>query len=82
MRAIALTLIVAGAAAGQQFEQVSLGPAQHANATKPAFHGDAVSLSALNSTLRQLIQRAYGVEDYQISGTRRWMQKEKIRSDR
>jgi uncharacterized protein (TIGR03435 family) len=66
-RAIALTFILSGAAIGQQFDRVSVRlAAQGANATRPAFHSDAVTLSALNTGLRQLIQRAYGVEDYQI----------------
>jgi uncharacterized protein (TIGR03435 family) len=57
-------------AIAQQFEQVTVTPAQNAARTRPTLHSDAVTLSAINTRLRQLIQRAYGVEDYQISGIR------------
>ena len=50
---------------------------QGANAAKPTFHSDAVILSAVNTTLRQLIQRAYGMEDYQIV-TPDWLQQERF----
>ncbi len=65
-RVITVAFILSAAANAQQFEELSVRPAQNATATKPAFHSDAVALSAINSTLRQLMQRAYGVEDYQI----------------
>jgi uncharacterized protein (TIGR03435 family) len=63
--AIAVALILPLTATAQQFEQLSLKPAEsiYANTT---FHSDAVTLSAANNTLKQLIQRAYGVEAYQI----------------
>ena len=67
IRAIAVAFILPVAASGQQFERVSVRPAQSVRANV-TFHSDAVTLSAVNNTLRQLIQRAYGVEDYQIAG--------------
>jgi hypothetical protein len=64
--AIVAAFILPALAGGQQFEQVSVRPARNANRTRPTFHSDAVTLSVVNTSLRMLIQRAYGVEDYQI----------------
>jgi uncharacterized protein (TIGR03435 family) len=75
IRAVAVAFIVSAAGNAQQLEQVTVRPAQHANATNTAFHSDAVTLSAVNTSLRQLIRRAYGVEDYQIVAPD-WVQKE------
>jgi uncharacterized protein (TIGR03435 family) len=67
IRAVAVAFILSVVGNAQQFEQVTVRPAlRGAHATKPTFHSDAVTLSAVNTGLRQLIQRAYGVEDYQI----------------
>ena len=75
---LAVTFVLSAAGNPQQFEQVSVRPApQGANAAKPTFHSDAVTLNAVNTGLRQLIQRAYAVEDYQIVAPD-WLQQERF----
>lgn len=64
---MALFLILAAAAFAQEFEVVSVKPdkslsnGSHTNSDQGRF-------TARNVTLKSLIQRAYGVNDYQVSG--------------
>jgi len=73
-RILLLCLCAVFFASAQEFEVVSIKP-NHSGANGSRSHSDLGLLTASNMSLRQLIQRAYGLKDYQIEGPQ-WLAEE------
>ena len=58
--------------AKQEFEVASIKPADP-NARGSSSHTDRRFMTIKNWTLKRLVQRAFGVEDYQVTGGPNWL---------
>jgi len=72
MRAMAILLLVSGAAAGQVFEAASIKPGDPAK-SDGGWTQSPGRISIDNLTLKDLVQYAWNVQEYQIAGGPKWL---------
>jgi uncharacterized protein (TIGR03435 family) len=72
MRAIAILLLVAMAAAGQGFEAASIKRGDQ-TAPNSGWSQSPGRITIENMTLKQLVEFAFNVKEYQISGGPKWL---------